>query len=97
MIAKFAGQIARNQQIDMNPEQVLKFHLQAAEVEQRRSWGCVDQQIKIALFAVCAVQDGTEHAWIGCAKPISGFPDGGTVLIKGDEWLHEKTQGQALR
>jgi hypothetical protein len=50
-----------------------------ANVKQGGLWRWVNQQVKIALFGIFAMQHGTEHTRIGGVVPCHDFADGYAV------------------
>jgi hypothetical protein len=80
--AKFRGQVGGSQQVNMNTKHGFKFDLQAAQVEQRRPWKGIDQQVKVTSILVCAVQNRAEDTRIPCAKAASRFTYGSALQVE---------------
>ena len=61
---KLQRQIARRQQVHINPEQILKRHLKPTEIKESGSRWSINQQIQITALLVRTEQDRPKHPGI---------------------------------
>ena len=82
LCSKLGRQVGWGPHIDVNTEQRLQLILQATQVKQRRTWQCVNQQVKVATVLVRAPQNRAEDTRVRHTKTISRFAHGASLEIE---------------
>lgn len=69
--------------IDRHAEQLPQFKPNCTNVEERRLWCRIDDDVKVAAIGVVAMQDGTEHTWVSCPVCLDNAPNTCSVRVQG--------------
>ena len=88
-------------EIDLASEQFAQIHQQPTEVEQIAAGVEVDEDIDIAIFAIVAARDRSEHSNIPGAMPLGHFQNGGllvvTQVLQGDQSFYSHRLGRRFQ
>jgi len=85
-----------SEDVDIDPQEFTHFYLNFTNIKQGGVFRWVDKQIQIAFSCIFTAQNGAEDSCVNGMMTFNDAPNGFSVLIKCDGWLHGTNPGSLM-